>query len=178
VKLCKTQKLVSWKIWISWDRTFVHGTLEMFYFRNWSRVGKFLLSTIWTMVWTVQAETGFCHGFPKHIWCSNKIENFAHFLPNRLKKKPFAQYSARITVGRTALHLCWLLLSTFIILSWPNRQFSFEFMHILQNSSWCDWECTAVLWCLSCKIHRKSWERRQHCTSILFFPVYISLNQF
>ena len=28
-KTCKTQKLVSWKIWISWDRTFVHGTLDM-----------------------------------------------------------------------------------------------------------------------------------------------------
>ena len=28
-KTCKTQKLVSWKIWISWDRTFVHGTLDL-----------------------------------------------------------------------------------------------------------------------------------------------------
>ena len=28
---CKTQKLVSWKIWIFWDRTFVHETLELFY---------------------------------------------------------------------------------------------------------------------------------------------------
>jgi len=30
-KTCKTQKLVSWKIWIFWDRTFVHGTLDMSY---------------------------------------------------------------------------------------------------------------------------------------------------
>jgi len=33
-KTCKTQKLVSWKNWISWDRTFVHGTLDLTKFDN------------------------------------------------------------------------------------------------------------------------------------------------
>jgi len=47
-------------------------------------------------------------------------------------------------------------------------QFSFDLVHFL-NNSWCDWECTGVLWCLSYEIQRKgtkeipsSWESRYH----------------
>jgi len=44
-----------------------------------------------------------------------------------------------------------------ILISWPQYNFHlcWMLMHIL-NNSWCDWECTGVLQCLSCNIHRKS----------------------
>jgi len=45
-------------------------------------------------------------------------------------------------------------------------QFSFVLMHIL-NNSWCDWECTGVLWCSSYKIHRKLHYHDREATSVL-----------
>jgi len=47
-------------------------------------------------------------------------------------------------------------------------QFSFVLMHIL-NNSWCHWECTDILQCLSCKIYGKSCCRERDDTFVLVF---------
>jgi len=62
-------------------------------------------------------------------------------------------------------------ISTYIILILAS-QFSFVLMHIL-NNSWCDWEYTHILQCLSCKIWKKillSWEEG-NTLLFWFFPV-------
>jgi len=81
---------------------------------------------------------------------------------------PFAKCSAK---DGFYTFVCWLLcwiMSTFIILhvSCLMVQFSFVLMRILKNS-WCDWECTGVLQCLSCKIHGKSCCRNKDDTFVL-----------
>ena len=40
----------------------------------------------------------------------------------------------------------------------------------------CDWECTRVLWCLSCMIHRESWYPETGSIIVLAFCFFFGLN--
>jgi len=106
-KTCKTQKLVSWKIWISWARTFVHGTLDIIFIVVW-------LVRCWTLPF-LRA----CCRLDDSVFSDRRLPDQCWVVLNRIQWSGAGMtWSARLTVpvpwqkghrgpkGSTVVHRC------------------------------------------------------------------------